>query len=63
MMRKNFEQGSSRGGARIIVEFPDSTSGRYRMLYEFMWENGTPESMLGYARIAPNSVPFIMDEI
>lgn len=63
IMRKSFEQGSSRGGVRIIVEFPESTSGRYRMVHEFMWKNGTPESMLGYARIAPNSVSFIRDEI
>jgi len=63
IMRKSFESGSSRKGLRIVVKFPESKVGKYRLVHEFMWVRGTPQSVLGYARIVPNSVAFITDDI
>jgi len=63
IMRKSFKAINTRNGVRAVVEIPDRVVGRYRMVHSLMWEKATPHSFMGYIRVVPNSVKFILDDI
>ncbi len=63
LVKKGFETKNGQDGVRILVEFPERKTAKYMLFSEHLWIKCTDKSPMGYIRIVPNSVRFIMDDI